>query len=648
MTRWLWAPVILWLVSVWMHAPLFSRLDPPFRDSIEAGYQSMARFVAQHPNPWGWNPTQYGGMPTQFMYLPVMPYTAAALSWLTGIDAAYAHRLVAATLATLAPVTLFALVWYFLRSPRWAAVTGFAYLIYSPLYGLVEAVDKDRGLIYLPWRLQVLAKYGEGPHNAALALLPLAVIALWRCAIRRDVGSLVLAAIAMALVVLTNWVGALALAMSCGLLLLAVWGKAQEHQFSFRRAFGAAGLAYLLACFWLTPSFIRTIAFNWPKDAYDYKVDDRTLPLFAGWLAGVLVIRLLFLGRREVYLCWSTMALWAFGYLTVIYYSWSHDVLPESRRYALEFELMIFVAVGAWLWRGWQSKNSVHRFCAIAPMALMLLQGVKQGAQAFTQPAAQWQLAPREASTEYRIAKWLAEQKPRGRVFATGGLRFRLNSYFDVPQAGGTFESGLRNRVPLGFAYHVRTGLGSIPAEDARDSVRDLQALGVEYAVVHGVKSAEYYRDFKNPAKFDGVLERAAEFGPDVIYRVPFRSLATVVRREELPAAGDWRSIAAYGAALSDAGRPAPVVTWEGPARVKVEGVPAGGLVSLAVNADEGWQVTPATVKIEENKLGWITLSGNAVLERVSTTEQRAFGALSGFAWLASLYGWWRSRNTGK
>lgn len=634
----------LWALSVWMHWPLFSRLDPPYRDSIEAGYQSMARFVAQHPNPWGWNPTQYGGMPTQFMYLPVMPYTAALLSWVTGVDAAFAHRLVAAALATLAPVTLFALVWYFTRSRRWALATGAGYLVFSPLYGLIEAVDHDRGLIYLPWRLQVLVKYGEGPHNAALALLPLAIIGLWRCAIKRDAASLVMASIALVLVVLTNWVGALALAISCALLLLAVWGKAREYQFSFRRAFGAAGLAYLLACFWLTPSFIRTIAFNWPKDAYEYKVDDRTLPLFAGWVAGVLVIRLLFVGRREVYLCWATMATWAFGYLTVVFYSWSHDVLPESRRYALEFELLIFIGVGAWLWKGLTSTNGVRRFCAMAPMALMLLQGAKQGRAAFTQPAAKWQLAPREAAAEYRVAKWLAEQKPRGRVFVSGGLRFRLNSYFDVAQAGGTFESGLRNRVPLMFAYHLRTGIGSKPAEDARDSVRDLQAMGVEYVVVHGVASAEYYRDFKNPAKFDGVLERAAEFGPDVVYRVPFRSLATTVQPGELPQYPDWRFIAKYGEALADAGRVAPVVTWDGPARVAVTGVPPGGLAALAVNWDEGWRATPATVKVTESKLGWITLDGDARLEYVGTREQRAFGALSAFAWLAALYGCWVKR----
>ena len=34
----------------------------------------MARFITAHPNPWGWNPFQYCGLPTQFLYVPLLPY----------------------------------------------------------------------------------------------------------------------------------------------------------------------------------------------------------------------------------------------------------------------------------------------------------------------------------------------------------------------------------------------------------------------------------------------------------------------------------------------------------------------------------------------------------------------------------------------
>ena len=51
-----------------------------------------------------------------------------------------------------------------------------------------------------------------------------------------------------------------------GLLIFAAWG---DPGFRVRRPLVAAGLAWLLACFWLTPSFIATVAFNWPAVKFE-------------------------------------------------------------------------------------------------------------------------------------------------------------------------------------------------------------------------------------------------------------------------------------------------------------------------------------------------------------------------------------------
>src|ERR1035437_10506815 len=56
---------------------LFLSGELPFRGSVEGGYVSMARFLSQHPNPWGWNPFPYCGLPVQFMYVPALPYLSA-------------------------------------------------------------------------------------------------------------------------------------------------------------------------------------------------------------------------------------------------------------------------------------------------------------------------------------------------------------------------------------------------------------------------------------------------------------------------------------------------------------------------------------------------------------------------------------------
>jgi hypothetical protein len=39
-----------------------------------------------------------------------------------------------------------------------------------------------------------------------------------------------------------------------------------------------------------------------------------------------------------------------------------------------------------------------------------------------------------------------------GRVMASGGMRFRLDSWFDIPQVGGGFETGLQDRIPVDLA----------------------------------------------------------------------------------------------------------------------------------------------------------------------------------------------------
>src|SRR5205085_4586023 len=71
------AATVIFCVNVWLNWPLFLPGELPFRGSVEGGYASMARFISMHPNPWGWNPFQYCGVPTQFLYVPGLPYLTA-------------------------------------------------------------------------------------------------------------------------------------------------------------------------------------------------------------------------------------------------------------------------------------------------------------------------------------------------------------------------------------------------------------------------------------------------------------------------------------------------------------------------------------------------------------------------------------------
>ena len=63
-----------------------------------------------------------------------------------------------------------------------------------------------------------------------------------------------------------------------------------------------------------------------------------------------------------------------------------------------------------------------------------------------------------------------------------------------------------------------------------------LKAFGVDAVAVSGPRSREFFKPFRNPRKFDGLLPELWRDGDDVIYRVPRRStsLAHVVRPADL------------------------------------------------------------------------------------------------------------------
>ena len=635
----------VFLLNLLLCGPLFMPGELPFRGSIEGGYVGMARFVSQHPNPWGWNPLAYGGLPTQFMYVPGLPYLTAFFLWLLPhAPPQLVYRTIVGLATCLGPVALFAFALYFTGSRKWSFAMAVAYTLLSPSYGLFPAIERDRGLVQLPWRIQVLAKYGEGPHDVGLALLPLALLALWRAAKGRRI---VPAALLLAAIPLTNWLAAMSLAISAGLLLVAAWG---EPEFRMRRALAAGILAYLLACFWLTPSFVGTIAFNWPVDSFGYQLRSAQLMLLAGAAGGVLAIRLLFrwLGG-SFYFCFVSLAAFVFGWVATMFYVYGVDTIPESRRYAIEFELFLALALAEGLRLAMRSTNDTIRLCAAASGGVMLLAGLPQLWAYATQGWQQWAPAPTRTTVEYQIGRRLSELPLEGRIFATGGLRFRLNSWFDTPQVGGPFETGLHNRVPVELAYRIRTGNHLRAGHEAEDTVQLLRVLGAEYVVIHGPRSREYYRDFARPERVSRILRPVVRIEDDTVFALPPLPLAHSVSPDELPRAGALpgpEMVARYVAAMEDAARPPLAVKWAGASGLSVSGaVPPGRVVSLQVNADAGWRATQngRQVPLAADGFGFLVipaLSGDQTrieLQYRGTNEQRVMAAVSAAVWILAL-----------
>ena len=374
----------------------------------------------------------------------------------------------------------------------------------------------------------------------------------------------------------------------------------------------------------------------------------------------MLAIRLVFgWTRAPFYLSFVTMAAVTFGWISTAFYLGGYDTIPESRRYAIEFELFLALALVEAIRLGSRHANQTVRLCAWGTAAMVLLAGTPQLWAYANEGWDRWKPAPREASIEYRLARWIAEHPPQGRVFASGGMRFRMNSWFDVAQVGGGFETGLRNRTPWDLSYRVRTARDLEAGRETADTLLMLKAMDTEYVVIHGAKSREYYRDFLRPERISGVLPAVHHEEDDTIYALPPHPLAHLVSAEELPgrdAAEHPRVLEPYIAALEDGGRPVLRTVWRGTDRLAIDGpVAPGRMVSVQVNADPGWHAVEdgREIPVETDNLGFMllrpaaTAAAHIEMEYRAGAEPRIMAAVSGLSWtgaLALLF-LWRKRS---
>ncbi|HJZ99414.1 MAG TPA: hypothetical protein VKE70_23045, partial [Candidatus Solibacter sp.] len=225
--------------------------------------------------------------------------------------------------------------------------------------------------------------------------------------------------------------------------------------------------------------------------------------------------------------------------------------------------------------------------------------------------------------------------------FASGGVRFRMNSWFDVQQVGGAFETGLTNRVPVELAYRVRSG-----SSDPSETRMYLEAMGTEYVAVHGEKSKEYYRDFRRPDRLSAfpVVYQGED---DAVYALPQRPLAHLMTEKEIPPADVLdhpELLRPYVSAIEDASRPLLKVEWKDVSHLVISGtVKGGGLISLQVNAADGWRASQDSINVPLTRdgLGFLVLhpqEGGAIhLGFRPTWEQLIFASISALAWVLAI-----------
>ena len=580
--------------------------------SIECTHITVARWIAEHAGELGWFPLWYEGTPFHLTYPPLLPSLVAAGVWLTGASPALSYHALTAALYCLGAVSLF---WFAfaLSGRRWLALlAGLFYSVLAPADLFLPGAGGFWEQSFTGRRFAALVPYGEGPHIASLFLIPLALLAL-RAAVRhRGIATVLTAAVMAALVALTNWIGTFAFAVAAAVLLLSELDRDWPRQLG--AAVTAGVLGYAMASPWIPPSNIAIVRRNAQMFVGDYPMGAAQYQYLAvlGLIVVVVVLLLRRTGAGEL-VRFSLLYFLAIGGVSVSRAWFGFYALPQPERYYPEME-MAFVLLLAWaVYSAVERLSAGGRRKPVVAVAVALCVLIVWIPGKRLRRTARNSVRPIDITEtlEYQVADWMKRNMPGQRLFAMGSTQFWFNVFTDNPQLKGAADQAVYNpELPaVWFAIPFLAGNGAV-------SAAWLQAYGVGAVATSGPNSRDHYRDFHDPFKFDGVLERVWQQGDDVIYAVPRRapSLVRVINPGDVletrpPSFETAEPITTFARAL--AANPLPEVHWANPQHATIDAtLDPGQLLYVQVAWHPGWRATRdgKPVPVRSDGLGQIVI----------------------------------------
>lgn len=583
--------LVLFLLNLWIVHSLLTTEYLAYTGSIEGARIALSRWILENWGDLTWFPLWYGGIPFQNAYPPLCHMLVAVAACIAGVAPALAYHWVTGVFYALGPVTLFGLALKLSGSRAYSFVTSLLYSVISPAAFLIPAVRRDLGGVWYPRRLQSLVFYGEGPHVAAMTLLPLAVLLFIVALEKRRAPWWALAALGMAAVCLTNWLGVTEL----GLAMLA-WLLASQDLNRRKQWIGAILLslyAYAIVLPWIPPSTVLAFV-----GSSEFRAGGYDSVLTEHW--GFLAIAALALGtilwacrhfRFPDHLRFSLLFLYPTALITISAISAAPSVMPHRLRFQLVVEMgivMVCASVGKLVLDRFRARVRTAAVCLLLVLSVYPAMQFRKYAGILIRPV------DIHTTIEYREARWLDRQMAGRRVMVPGSVSFFLNAFTDTPQLAGGFEPGSINPALIGPYYQILAGEGP---EAGQVSTLWLRAFGVDAIAVSGPRSQEVYKPFRSPQKFQGVLAEMVREGDDVIYSVPrrSRSLAHVVRRSDLPARQpidglDIAPVLPYVSALEDSSRPVAAMAWRNRhAAVISARMEEDEILSVQISYHPGW-----------------------------------------------------------
>lgn len=592
--RW---PVVLFVsallaANVAISARLFGVETSAYHESVEGAFIANARVMAEHPGASGWWPIWGCGMPIENSYLPLTQWSVAAFSLLTHLSAARSFHIVSAGFYVLFPLTLFWLA-LALSGRRFVSfLAALAYSCFSLSAVLLPNVGRDLGGVLNLRRLQTVVFYGETPHLVAMTFVPVAVLLFHRALTRGGVKWWIAGGVAAGLTALSNAFGIVWLGISLACLLLAYpsspWWKGPAKL----AVVGAA--TYCWVSPWLTPGLLRTIGINSPDAGGDFHYTAASWAAVAVGGVGMLALWwVLCRAKVAAHLQFFLFMAYVPTAILIPWELWQAPVIAQPLRYHIEMEvaLMLLLVFGAAA-----ILDRFPRSVRTAVVVVTMLALVLQTGHSVRYARGLIRAVDPNDLVEYRIAKWLDQNRHGERAFPSGSTSILFNDFTDNPQVFGAHEPLVANRFVRIAAYTIYSGANA-GARDTEYSVFWLKAFGARSISVSGPKGREFWKPFANPRKFEGVLPVIWREGDDTIYEVPSRSasLAHVMPRSAVvgrtPIHGlDIGPAEAYVAALDDAQYPQATFTWKGMSEAEIRArVEPGQVIAVQETYNPGW-----------------------------------------------------------
>ena len=598
------AAILLW-INLYICRDLF--FGPKLRmNSMQGSWTALAKWGGSSWFRANWWPFWDVGTPFEYTYAPLLPCLAALWSAIARVPHIFAFSSVLGMFYCLAPLNLFFMAWRLTRSVAYSFLGALIYSLTAITQILVP--DQEFGLTKIAdaRRLFLVAAWDEGPHFAAVALLPLVIFSLARAMETRRMGWYAAAAVSMAGAALASAFGPVMI------LLAAVCLVAALGHGDWRRNAGAVAVcgawAWAIAAPFLAPSLIHAIRDAAAASSEDERWSVGSITALAiaafGWTLLWGFIRRIQDDRWLPFFTLFAYLCWVIPFLGAVIH---RHFVPMPSRYWMEAEMSASVAL-AFLARRWLVRVPARVRYGLLGVVLAL--AVEQTLHYRRDEKLMTKPIDVVDTIEYKASVWTEKNLPRVRVFLPGSVAQWANSFTGVQQySGGSFTMATNLEQRLGRELITWSG-------NPAHVLTWLKAFGVAAIGISRNDSKEFWHPFNEPEKLEATLQKLWSDDGVSICRVPLREtgLAHVIPHAAIvgghpQSEDDSPMLEKYVAALDDPAIPLTQFAWEGPNRIRIRtSMQSGQILSVQVTEHPGWHATTGgrKLRIQKDGLGLI------------------------------------------